>query len=195
MDRRQFRQQLLERRAQLTPAQRKQADQQLQQRALEWLNVHSVQSVGSYVSVKAEIATAQLNQQLMREMSVLAVPRLHPVVKNHLLFLRMHAQTQWVPNAYRIPEPKLQTADIVPLSQLQVLLVPMVGFDAHGNRLGMGGGFYDRTLAAWRLGRYPNLLPVGLAYDCQYVDRLPIEAWDVPLPMVITPAKVWDFRP
>ncbi|ADO10697.1 Uncharacterized protein ygfA [Pantoea vagans C9-1] len=71
------------------------------------------------------------------------------------------------------------------------MLVPLVAFDQHGQRLGMGGGFYDRTLQNWR---QHGFLPVGLAHDCQQVDSLPVAEWDVPLPAVMTPSKLWQWE-
>jgi 5-formyltetrahydrofolate cyclo-ligase len=54
----------------------------------------------------------------------------------------------------------------------------------------MGGGFYDRTLQNWQ--QY-GLQPVGYAHDCQGVEALPVEKWDVPLPAVVTPSKLWEW--
>lgn len=60
-----------------------------------------------------------------------------------------------------------------------MMFIPLVAFDEKGERLGMGGGFYDRTLAGWQK---KGFYPVGLAHDCQQVDELPAAQWDVPLP-------------
>lgn len=66
-----------------------------------------------------------------------------------------------------------------------VVIVPLVGFDVRGGRLGYGGGFYDRTLAGLR-----DALVLGFALDAQRVDRVPQEATDVPLPYIVTDAGV-----
>lgn len=83
-------------------------------------------------------------------------------------------------NRYGIPEPigtrRLKAAD------LAMLVVPLVAFDGAGNRLGMGGGYYDRALAGLR--RRPVL--VGAAFSVQQVRGLPVQPWDVPLDIVIT---------
>ncbi len=89
-------------------------------------------------------------------------------------------------NRLKIREPKLDVRDVLPLAELDVLVTPLVAFDVSGQRLGMGGGFYDRTLQNWQQYR---LQPVGYAHDCQQVDSLPSEEWDIPLPAVITPEK------
>jgi len=54
----------------------------------------------------------------------------------------------------------------------------------------MGGGFYDRTLQNWRAHGF---LPVGYAHDCQQVESLPVQEWDIPLPAVVTPTKTWRW--
>ncbi|MNP71069.1 5-formyltetrahydrofolate cyclo-ligase family protein [compost metagenome] len=54
----------------------------------------------------------------------------------------------------------------------------------------MGGGFYDRTLQNWQ---QHGLQPVGYAHDCQCVEALPVEKWDIPLPAVVTPSKAWQW--
>lgn len=194
MNRQQLRKELLAQRQALSPQQREDAAMQVLGHLQQLPELEQACNIGSYHSVRAELPTAQLNKALQAQRHQLALPVLHPVRPNHLLFLRVSNTTVWQPNIYGIPEPVLACTDILPLAQLQVLLVPLVGFDLQGNRLGMGGGFYDRTLAAWHAGQLPHLQPIGLAFDCQQVDQLPHATWDVPLPRVITPAKLWDFR-
>ncbi len=76
------------------------------------------------------------------------------------------------------------------MSQLDIIFTPLVAFDATGQRLGMGGGFYDRTLQDWEIAyaQQRGPYPIGLAHDCQRVDVLPVQDWDVPLPEIITPS-------
>jgi 5-formyltetrahydrofolate cyclo-ligase len=88
-------------------------------------------------------------------------------------------------NRYGLREP-ISRHPIRP-EKLDALLIPIVGFDASGQRLGMGGGFYDRLLA--RLGtslRRPRL--IGLAHQSQGLPALPTEQWDEPVDMVVTDA-------
>lgn len=73
----------------------------------------------------------------------------------------------------------------------EILIVPLVAFDAHGGRLGYGGGFYDRTLQGLR-SRRPTLA-IGFAYDAQEADELPLEPTDQPLDMVVTENRVLTF--
>ena len=70
----------------------------------------------------------------------------------------------------------------------EILIVPLVAFDAAGNRLGYGGGFYDRTLERLRARR--STLAIGFAYDAQEAEHLPLEPTDQPLDMIVTESRV-----
>ena len=73
---------------------------------------------------------------------------------------------------------------------MDVILMPLVGFDKHKNRLGMGGGFYDKTLSfhnKLKEFRVPKLF--GLAFDSQEVDQLTSQPWDVPVDGIVTPSR------
>ncbi|GHF32706.1 5-formyltetrahydrofolate cyclo-ligase [Seohaeicola zhoushanensis] len=74
----------------------------------------------------------------------------------------------------------------------EILIVPLVAFDARGNRLGYGGGFYDRTLEMLRAKR--ATLAIGFAFDAQEADELPLEPTDQPLDMIVTESRVLSFR-
>ena len=75
-------------------------------------------------------------------------------------------------------------------SELNVLFMPLVAADKIGNRMGMGGGYYDRTLAKAK----SKPLKIGWAYDFQLVDKLDSNPWDIKLDALITPSKLWLFR-
>jgi len=120
------------------------------------------------------------------------LPVIHPFTKGHLLFLRYTTNSKMVANCFGILEPILDVRDICPIEKLDVLCTPLVAFDRSGNRLGMGGGFYDRTLATWHKKQEQKLhatpYPIGLAHDCQKVENIPCENWDIPIPEIITPS-------
>lgn len=117
---------------------------------------------------------------------------LHP---NRLWFTPYFPDTELLPNRFGIPEPKAVHRRRVPAWRLDMILVPLVAFDADGNRLGMGGGFYDQTLAyqhARACWTKPRLL--GIAYDFQRVDRLPTDPWDIPLDGIATESHLFIPR-
>lgn len=186
--RQQIRQQIRQRRRALTPEQQTQFALQAADRMMAYPPVLLAQTVAVFLSFDGELDTRPLIDQLWRAGKRVYLPVLHPFSPGNLLFLHYHPSSDLVVNPLNIREPKLDVRDVLPLSQLDVLVTPLVAFDAAGQRLGMGGGFYDRTLQNWRQHR---LQPVGYAHDCQQVDALPTEQWDIPLPAVITPSKTW----
>lgn len=115
------------------------------------------------------------------------LPVLSPHRQDELLFLRWKHGDRLKKNRFGIPEP-VRTPS-TPLWTLSLILMPLVGFDPLGNRLGMGGGFYDRTLARLR-GRPHHPRLIGLAHACQEVDRLPAEPWDYSLHAIATDTRL-----
>ncbi len=115
-----------------------------------------------------------------------------PVVwrRNRLRFAVCREGDRLTPNRFGIPEPALPVRRLVSALALDLVLMPLVAFDAQGHRLGMGAGFYDRTLAArgWQ-GRWRRPRLVGVAYDFQRVVKIAPASWDVPLDAVVTPAQ------
>ena len=104
-----------------------------------------------------------------------------------LWFLPFHPRTVFAGNRFAIPEPVEPARRRIRPLFLDLVLFPLVAFDRFGNRLGMGGGYYDRTFEAVRrrtAWRGPKL--VGVAYELQRVDALPAADWDVPLDAIVT---------
>ena len=121
------------------------------------------------------------------------LPIVHPFSKGHLLFLRYEKNSTMTTNRYNIEEPKLDVRSIKPIQQLDIIITPLVAFDDTGARIGMGGGYYDRTLAKWHMHYTQETLYtpsiIGVAHDCQQIDKVPHEPWDIPLPSIITPTR------
>jgi 5-formyltetrahydrofolate cyclo-ligase len=87
-------------------------------------------------------------------------------------------------NRYAIPEPR--SGKIGSANALSLVLLPLVAFDAHGNRLGMGKGYYDRTFAFLHRSTRRRPLLMGLAHECQRAEQLEVASWDVPLHAIVT---------
>ena len=115
------------------------------------------------------------------------LPVLSHLRSDHLLFAPYAPGDALRANRFGIPEPVVALRHLVEARVLDVVLMPLVAFDLRGNRLGMGGGFYDRSFAFLRRRRHwlkPHL--VGMAYEFQCVDALARRHWDVPLQGVVT---------
>jgi len=188
--RQQLRQQIRLRRKSLTHEQQTQAAQQAAARMMGFAPVVEAQTVAAFLSFDGELDTRPLIEGLWRAGKKVYLPVLHPFSAGNLLFLRYFPDSDLVLNHFKIHEPALDVRHVLPLNKVDVLITPLVAFDATGQRLGMGGGFYDRTLQNWRAH---GLFPVGYAHDCQQVDALPVEEWDIPLPAVITPTTTWQW--
>ncbi|NZA28186.1 5-formyltetrahydrofolate cyclo-ligase [Luteimonas sp. SJ-92] len=104
---------------------------------------------------------------------------------SRLRFAPWRAGDPLVANRYGIPEPDVAPASLIGGEALALAILPLVGFDAAGNRLGMGAGWYDRTFAFRRESGAPPLL-VGAAFEAQRVAALPAADWDVPVDAVCT---------
>ena len=107
---------------------------------------------------------------------------------NRLTFARWQQGAILHPHRYGIPEPP-EPVGSSPAGGLDLIVLPLVGWDRRGGRLGMGGGFYDRTLEEVS---GPRLL--GLGHSCQELETVPLQAWDVRLDFVATDATLLDCR-
>ncbi|MCL6363518.1 5-formyltetrahydrofolate cyclo-ligase [Pectobacterium carotovorum subsp. carotovorum] len=191
--RQQIRQAVRQQRRLLTPEQQSRFAQQASERVMAHPKTIQADSVAVFLSFDGELDTSPLIQQLWQQEKRVYLPVLHPFRTGHLLFLRYAPDTELVRNRLKIMEPRLDVCQVLPLPQLDVLLTPLVAFDHQGQRLGMGGGFYDRTLQ-YRNYTSRGPYPIGLAHDCQQVDALPVESWDIPLPEIITPSRHWQWK-
>ena len=104
-----------------------------------------------------------------------------------LWFLPFHAGSTLAANRFSIPEPTEPVRRRIRPLFLDLVLFPLVAFDASGNRLGMGAGFYDKTFeAVLRRTVWKGPKRIGIAYEMQRVDSLPAADWDVRLDAIAT---------
>ncbi|WP_258086712.1 5-formyltetrahydrofolate cyclo-ligase [Xenorhabdus bovienii] len=188
--RKSIRKQIRQLRQNLSPEQQSQFAQQVAQNAMSHPKIQQANKIALYLAFDGELDTRPLIQQLWQQNKQVYLPVLHPFSQHHLLFLHYHAETSLNCNRFNIEEPPLDVRQVLPVSELDVMFIPLVAFDSTGQRLGMGGGFYDRTLAKWQ---QQNFYPIGLAHDFQLVNSLLSASWDIPLPEIITPEKIWRW--
>ena len=168
----------------VSPAERASAARSIARLADHELHLRHGTRVALYASMPEEIDTTEVIDLALRRGCRVYLPRIH----GHRLARAMHfaesGERQRF-NRFGIPEP--HGAQGLSARSLDIVFVPLVGFDRHGARLGMGGGYYDRALAFRRtrtVWRAPLL--VGLGYALQEVERITPAAHDVPLDLVIT---------
>lgn len=188
LDRNTLRTTLRQKRNNLTSEQQKQAAQQLLQtfkQAEQDLlttfstNHQSTLKMALYLAHDGEISPDVLCQYFWQHEVVTYLPTIYGET---LKFAEYTQTSKWKKNRFGIEEP----IDERPKQgiDMDIVFLPLVGFDTTGGRLGMGGGFYDKTFANKKLQQPPLL--IGLAHDCQQLDKLPLASWDVPLDGIIT---------
>jgi 5-formyltetrahydrofolate cyclo-ligase len=141
--------------------------------------------IALYLANDGEVDTQLAIEQAWKEGKEIYLPVLDPIRKGHLWFLNYSPTSRMIKNRFGIAEPDPKFNKRVHAKFLNVVGLPLVAFDQQGNRLGMGGGFYDRTFEFCRSegGIKPKLF--GLAHTCQEAHNLPTENWDIQLNNII----------
>ena len=140
-----------------------------------------------YVGVRSEVATLQALSVALGEEKRLGIPY---CVGNQLALFRLTDLDQLTPGAYQILEPRrelrtLREHQLIP-EDLDLVIVPGVAFDERGGRLGHGQGYYDRLLSAVP----ETTVRAAVAFECQMVRRVPLEAHDVAMDLVVTERRL-----
>ena len=185
--RQQLRQTMRHHRQQLNQTEQDTAAQQLLLQLKSLHQLQYAQHIALYLSFDGEINTRPIIEWLWQQGKKTYLPVLHPFSPGHLLFLNYEPHTPMVRNCYGIQEPKLDIRQLKLITELDIIMTPLVAFDSEGQRLGMGGGFYDRTLSQHQIKKVQT---IGLAHDCQYVPQLPVEVWDIPLNCIVSPSYI-----
>jgi 5-formyltetrahydrofolate cyclo-ligase len=146
--------------------------------------------VGIYLANDGEIDPSTIIDICLKSSKKCFLPVIHPLKINRLHFAPYNERSQLIANRFDIMEPRLKYSKIAPAWSLDVILMPLVGFDRRGNRLGMGGGFYDRTLAFTARGQRPAPLLVGLAHSFQELKKISPQPWDIPVDIIITEKEI-----
>ncbi|TAL64819.1 MAG: 5-formyltetrahydrofolate cyclo-ligase [Legionella sp.] len=142
------------------------------------------QHVALYHSIHGEIDLTSLWHSADAQGKTCYFPVLHD--NSSLLFLPASPITPFRKNKFGVLEPDISRDLAMPVDKLDLILVPVVVFDIRCTRLGMGAGYYDRTLA-----NQSNSTLYGIAYQFQRVDYIEPESWDVPLDAVITQRAIY----
>jgi 5-formyltetrahydrofolate cyclo-ligase len=180
-----------QKRKELTPNQQHQAAKHLRLQCQQQSKFIQATKIALYLTHDGEIDLFPLIECCWQHNKQVYLPVLHPFSKGHLLFVHYHSQTVMHPNRFGISEPKTICSNICPLAELDIIFTPLVAFDRQGNRLGMGGGFYDRTLVPIKQDKLDTSV-IGVAHDCQLVEAGIVgEQWDIPLQQIITPGHVF----
>ena len=147
--------------------------------------------IAVYLPVPGELDCTPLTVQAWRRGREVFLP---VITGNTLRFAPFHPRAELRANRFGIPEPVTPRRAWRSARQLDVVVAPLVAFDVRGHRLGMGGGFYDRTLAFLTRGsrrRRPHF--IAIAFEIQKSEALPANAWDVRLDAAVTESAIYRF--
>lgn len=183
-----LRAELRHRRSSVDQTRRQQAARSAAKRLLRLRPIRRAQSVAIYLSNHSELDTTPLLRGLLKRGQRVYVPV--TTRTRQLRFVRLHPGVRLRRGRFGILQPATAQGCLT-ARRLQVIVLPLLGFDSLGYRLGQGGGYYDRTLAPCR--HLPRPLRIGYAYAVQQMDTLPRDPWDVPLDAVVTESGLHRF--
>ncbi|HEX7854115.1 MAG TPA: 5-formyltetrahydrofolate cyclo-ligase [Sphingobium sp.] len=139
-------------------------------------------TISLYYATGDEAPTANIAAQLDELGYRIALPRMDPVTKA-MHFAHWDMDNILVPGPFRTLQPGADAPEVAP----DVIIAPLVGYDDALNRLGQGGGYYDRAFE-----RHPDALRIGLGWTAQQIERVPVEAHDLPLHIIVTEAAILE---
>ena len=167
--------------------------EQLAQRTARHALVLQSQRIAAYLAADGEIDPGPLMQSLWELGKTIYLPVLVPFSNGKLWFAEFNPTDSLAFNRFGIPEPVRRR--LIKPCALDLVLTPLVAFDRSGHRIGMGGGYYDRSFAFLRRRQHwrkPRLL--GLAYELQKQTSIKPNDWDIPLDTVATEANIYQTK-
>ncbi len=144
--------------------------------------------ISTYVSKGSEVRTLEIIRSCLAEGKTVLVPVTDRINKRLVFSELTNPDLQLEPGTFGIPEPGADALKPIPLEQADAILVPGVAWDIRGNRVGYGGGFYDRAINSLRT----DPIRVGLSYDFQIVNRIPATSYDTRVEKIVTEKRVID---
>ncbi len=188
--RKELRAKLREARREWPEAQRESAEKRVAQRLVEFTSLLQPGFVCTYSATDAELDLSQATDELRSSGWRIFLPVIG--ADREMKFAEWVASEQLKPNKFSILQPAAPT-ELLTAAQMDLVLVPCVGLDLAGNRLGFGAGFYDRALedqgSKHNHGSTGPIL-IGCVFELQIVEQLLAEQWDIPMDYVLTEAKM-----
>lgn len=192
-----LRQHLRHKRRQLSKIQQHQHAQAITQRIIHSRLYKQSRHIALYLSNDGEVDLSPLINKLLSHYKKCYLPvilsRRHAIMS----FALYERHTRLKKNCFGILEPVYQKKHLKAARQMDLLLAPLVGFDVQGNRMGMGGGFYDRALQHLSQHKAANMRRpkfVGIAHEVQKVAHLESRQWDIPLHAIVTERQLSYFH-
>jgi 5-formyltetrahydrofolate cyclo-ligase len=182
----QARKQLRQARRNLSPRQRLAHELSICHRLLALPRLRRCRRIGLYLSADGEVDLQPLLLALQTSSKAFYLPVLRPGREPRLWFAPYRLGDRLRRNRYGIAEPITRQRPPLKMRHLDLVLMPLVGFDDHLNRLGMGGGYYDRSFSFLRHSQWHRPRLLGVAHECQRLPRLRPQPWDLAMDALMT---------
>ena len=152
--------------------------------------------IALYLSADGEVDLSPLINKLHTYSKKCYLPVILSRQHAIMAFAPYEKHTRMRKNCFGILEPVFQKKQLKTARQMDLVLAPLVGFDDHGNRMGMGGGFYDRALQHLKSNKTRRLKPkfIGIAHELQKVTQLQSQIWDISLNAIVTEKRLSYFH-
>ena len=188
MDKKALRKMMIERRDTLSVHLRAKAESAIIESLIKLDVIHEKKFITSFVSFKGEVEMQGINAYILSQNATLLLPR---IVKGQpdMTFHQVDDLSTLIRNSYGILEPDPKRHPVIAYDSIDCVLTPGVAFDKKGFRLGYGGGYYDRFFS-----QITKATPkIGIAYEIQVLDQLPVQAYDMPITQLITETGIRQF--
>ena len=177
-------------RSSLTLLQQKQATEKVAQQITARSFFLEARSIGVYLCNDGEIDPTNIVKRAIELEISCFLPVIAKQGENTLNFAAYDPSTPLMKNKFDILEPFASDQLLRHPSELDVIFLPLVGFDRSGSRIGMGGGYYDRALAFMDKEEKTKPTLVGLAHSCQEIRHIERQMWDIPLHLIATENEI-----
>ena len=189
MDKKDLRKIILSKRAEIQGEMRSQYEEKILSTLVQNSYFQQARRVASFVSFRDELSTYHINQTILDLGKELLLPYISMASKQ-MTFHRVHSLDELVLSTYGIYEPDPSKHELVSFDEIDLVLTPGLAFDAQGFRLGYGGGFYDRLFQTIK----KTIPKIGLAFDVQCIESLPVDTFDRPITHLITEKGITDYH-
>ncbi len=181
-----LRKEFLQKRREIPSEIKEQWDARIFENLQRFSPLRDARCIMTYVSFNKEVDTRRLIEFLLSHGKRVAIPQTDPTAHTIAPGEIFNLEEDICPGPFKIPEPPVERFRLVDIREIQIHIVPGIVFDLRGHRLGYSGGFYDRFLAT-----VPENVPtVGLAFESQIVDFLPIDPWDINVKFIVSEKRI-----
>lgn len=186
MDKKQLRRQIIARRDQLTTEEIAEKSTLIAQNLYRLPEFEKAGVVMFFLNFGSEVQTIEMAKEARARGKIVLVPKMVPKTRELIASPLPEFEGDFEPGPFKIPEPKASSLRPFAPEKIDLVIVPGVAFDLRGNRLGYGGGYYDRFFALLKHG----VVLAALVFDLQIVSQVPLEKWDRPVDLVVTENRI-----